>query len=60
MAALTALGQSAFTISIPAIYSKVEVPNNWSPPTAINRENKFAGTSLAYGVNLIIHLILPS
>ena len=49
---LTAFGQSGFTLSIPAIYSKVEVPNNWSPPTAINRQNQFEGTALGYGVNL--------
>lgn len=45
-------GQNSFTFSVPAIYSSVEVPNNWSPPTAINRQNRFDGTSLGYGVNL--------
>ena len=48
----TAYGQSGFTLSIPVIYSKIEVANNWSPPTAINRKNQFDGTSLGYGVNV--------
>ena len=50
--ALTAYGQSGFTLSIPVIYSKIEVANNWSPPTAVNRQNQFDGTSLGYGVNV--------
>ena len=45
-------GQGNFTLSMPVIYSKVELPNNWSPPTAINRENKFNGTALGYGANV--------
>lgn len=52
MRSFACYGQSGFTFSIPAIYSKVSVPNNWSPPTAINRQNRFDGTSLGYGVNL--------
>jgi len=48
----TADGQSGFTLSIPVIYSKIEVANNWSPPTAVNRQNQFDGTTLGYGVNL--------
>ena len=42
-------GQGSFSLSIPAIYNTVEVPNNWSPPTAINRKNQFNGTSWGYG-----------
>lgn len=47
-----AYGQSGFTLSIPIIYSKVEFVNNWSPPTAINRQNQFDGTSLGTAINL--------
>lgn len=46
-------GQGSFSLSIPAIYNTVEVPNNWSPPTAINRKNQFNGTSWGYGANVI-------
>ena len=49
---LTTYSQSRFTLSMPLIYSKVEVANNWSPPTAVNRKNQFDGTALGYGVNL--------
>lgn len=52
LTSLTVCGQSSLTLSLPVIYSKVEVPNNWSPPTAINRENQFKGTSLGHGINL--------
>jgi len=44
--------QSSITLSTPVIYSRVEVANNWSPSTAINRKNQFDGTALGYGVNL--------
>lgn len=44
--------QSGFTVSVPIIYSKVEVANNWSPSTAINRKNQFDGNALGYGVNV--------
>ena len=37
---------------MPVIYSKVEVANNWSPPTAISRKNQFDGTSLGTAINL--------
>ncbi len=49
---LTAYGQSGFTLSLPVIYSKIAVANNWSPPTAVNRQNQFDGTSLGNGVNV--------
>ena len=45
-------GQKSISVSSPFIWSKVEVPNNWSPSTAINRKNEFNGTALAYGLNL--------
>jgi len=45
-------GQGSLTLSVPAIYNKVNVTNNWSPPTAINRKNQFDGTSVGFGVNL--------
>ncbi|HRK53186.1 MAG TPA: hypothetical protein PK185_04675 [Cyclobacteriaceae bacterium] len=49
---LYAFGQNGFALSAPVIYSKVEAPNNWSPPTAVNRLNQFNGTSIGYGINL--------
>lgn len=48
----TVSGQSGFTLSIPVIYSKVELLNNWSPSTAINRQNQFDGTSIGTAINL--------
>ena len=52
MTSLYGFGQNSFTLTIPVIYSNVEVANNWSPSTAVNRQNQFDGTSLGYGVNL--------
>jgi hypothetical protein len=56
---LSASGQNGFTLSVPVIYSKVEVANNWSPPTAVNRQNEFDGTSLGHGVNLNYSFRVP-
>lgn len=47
-----AYGQSGLTVSALRIHSKVEAVNNWSPPTAISRQNQFEGTSTGYGANL--------
>jgi hypothetical protein len=44
--------QGNFTLTVPVIYSSVELPNNWSPSTAISRQNQFNGTTLGYGANL--------
>jgi hypothetical protein len=52
MTSLYAFGQNSFTLTIPVIYSNVEVANNWSPPTAVNRQNQFDGKSIGCGVNL--------
>ncbi|WKZ61247.1 MAG: hypothetical protein QY309_07115 [Cyclobacteriaceae bacterium] len=49
---LTSCGQSSLSISTPLIYSKVTAKNNWSPPTAVNRQNQFDGTAIGSGVNL--------
>jgi len=49
---ITVYGQAGFTLSVPVIYGKVELTNNWSPPTAINRHNQFDGTSLWTAINL--------
>ncbi|MBS1559813.1 MAG: hypothetical protein JST69_13920, partial [Bacteroidetes bacterium] len=45
-------GQNSLSVSVPMIYSNVTVKNNWSPPTAYNRQNEFNGTSLGYGLNV--------
>jgi hypothetical protein len=45
-------GQNSLTINTPIIFSSIEVPNNWSPPTTINRENQFDGKAVGYGINL--------
>ena len=52
IASIPSYSQGSFSLSMPVIYNTVEVTNNWSPPTAINRKNQFNGTSLGYGVNL--------
>ena len=52
IASLTAYGQNGFTISVPVIYSNVEIKDNWTPPTAINYKEYLRGTSLGYGLNL--------
>src|SRR5258706_858677 len=45
-------GQGSLTLSIPVIYHTVNVTNNWSPPTAGNRNDKFYGSSVGYGAGL--------
>jgi len=45
--------QSSFTLSLPLIYSKLEMPNNWSPSTAINRQNQFNGSTVGTGITLV-------
>ena len=55
----SACGQGRLTVSIPIIYSNVKVANNWSPPTAINRQDTFEGGALGYGVNLTYSFRLP-
>jgi len=52
MTSLYTFGQNSFTLTVPVIYSNVEIANNWSPPTSVNRQNQFDGTSIGYGVNL--------
>lgn len=52
LASLAVHAQSGLTLSAPVIYSKVKAVNNWSPPTAISRQNRFEGTSTGYGLNL--------
>ena len=49
---LASNGQSSLTLSTPILWSNVSFVNNWSPPTAINRQNEFNGNSVGYGVNL--------
>lgn len=45
-------GQNELTLSTSIIYSSIEVPNNWSPPTAVNRQNKFKGNGLGWGTHV--------
>ncbi|MBS1682573.1 MAG: hypothetical protein JST48_12745 [Bacteroidetes bacterium] len=45
-------GQSSLTVSTPTIFSKVSVPNNWSPNTAVNRINQFKGNAIGTGIIL--------
>lgn len=52
IASLTAYGQNGLTLSVPIIYSNVEVKDNWTPPTAINYKEYLSGASLGYGLNL--------
>ena len=44
--------QNSFTLSTPIIFSTASVPNNYSPPTAYNRQDKFNGSALGLGMNL--------
>jgi hypothetical protein len=52
LASFTAYGQNGFNISVPVIYSNVEIKDNWTPPTAINYKEYLSGTSLGYGLNM--------
>jgi len=48
----TALGQSNLFLSIPLVYSRTTIANNWSPPTAAGRQDYFKGYSWRSGFNL--------
>lgn len=47
-----ACGQSSLTLSALRIHSRIEAQNNWSPPTAISRQDRFEGTATGYGASL--------
>ncbi len=52
-------GQNSLTLSTQAIHSKVEVKDNWSPPTAVHRKDKLEGTAKGYGASLNYAFRLP-
>ncbi|AHM60783.1 hypothetical protein D770_12645 [Flammeovirgaceae bacterium 311] len=52
-------GQKNISISTPVIWSTFQVPNNWSPPTAVHRQNEFNGTAAGHGVNITYSFKAP-
>ncbi len=56
---LASYGQNSLTLSTQIIHSKIEVKDNWSPPTAVHRKDVLDGTAKGYGASLNYAFKLP-
>jgi hypothetical protein len=50
--ASSTIAQSEFSILVPAIWSKVQVKDNWTPSTAVNYKEYLSGTAFGSGISV--------